>query len=426
MSRFRFLLVPALALVAVQLATTIRAESLYIRAGAVVDPADGGLDRNVLIRVEGGRIAGVSADAAAPDGAAVIDLGDMYVLPGLFDCHTHLCSMVPVDGPTLEAFNSYVIEETLADRVLQSVSNARVMLRAGFTTVRDVGNCGDWGDISVRNALDKGTFEGPTALVSGKIISPFGGQHVVNPERIDVAEVDYIFADSHDEMRRAVRENLYFGADWIKIVVDGQKYVYTAEDVRVIVEEAGRAGVRVCAHCMSDEAAKSAIGGGVASIEHGFMLSDEVLKLMKQKGVWLVGTDFSTEILEVYGYPQMQGLVADRLRRAHEIGVKMAFGSDVVVEVPGHDRASAILTILDTWRDAGIPDGDILRAMTIDAARLLEMDESRGTIASGKVADIIAVPENPLEDIMALRAVAFVMKGGSVVKDDAGRGGSQR
>jgi imidazolonepropionase-like amidohydrolase len=411
----------AIAFAFLLLSTSARAETTFIRAGAVVDPADARVESDVLIRVEDGKIADVSTNAPAPSGAEVIDLGDMYVLPGLIDCHTHLCSMVPVNGEAMEEFNRYMLEETLADRVLQSVANARDMLNAGFTTVRDVGNCGDWGDIAVRKAIADGIFEGPTPLVSGKIISPYGGQNIVNHEHMDLAETDYIFADSPDEMRKAVRQNLYYGADWIKIVVDGQKYIYTADDVRVIVEEAGRAGVRVCAHCMTDEAAKSAIGGGVASIEHGFMLSDDVLELMQEKGVWLVGTDFSKEVFEVYGYPQAHEMVVDRLRRAHNIGVPMAFGSDVVVEVPGHDRGSATLTLLDTWRAAGIPDGDILRAMTIDAARLLAIDDSHGAIRAGKTADIIAVPGNPLDDILALRDVAFVMKGGNVVKDASKR-----
>jgi len=400
------------------LASEAVANSTFIRAGAVVDPADGTIARNVLIRIENGTVADVSSDASPPPDADVIDLGEKYVLPGLIDCHTHLCSMVPIEGNASSAFNLYAIENTLADRVLQSVANARSMLNAGFTTVRDVGNCGDWGDIAVRDAINGGIFEGPTPLVSGKIISPYGGQNIINYEHIDVAELDYFFADSHDEMRKAVRKNVYYGADWIKIVVDGQKYIYSADDIRVIVEEARRAGINVCAHCMSDDAAKSAIGGGVTSIEHGFMLGDEVLRLMKKEGVWLVGTDLSIEVLTVYGYPQWHDMVVDRLRRAHDIGVKMAFGSDVIVQVPGHDRGSATLTLLDTWRAAEIPDPEILRAMTSDAARLLGMEESHGKIAKGKAADIIAVPANPLDDILALRDVVFVMKSGRIVKDE--------
>lgn len=406
----------AIASILFLIAAPIHAEDTFILAGAVVDPAKGRIDRDVLLRIEDGKIADLYPKASAPEDAEVIDLSDMYVLPGLIDCHTHLCSMVPIAGEAMKEFNVYMLEVTLADRVLQSVANAHDMLNAGFTTVRDVGNCGEWGDIAVKKAISRGVFEGPTPLVSGKIISPYGGQHLVNHEQIGLAETDYIFADGEDEMRKAVRQNLYYGADWIKIVIDGQKYIYTADDVRVIVDEAARAGVKVCAHCMTDQAAESAIAGGVASIEHGFMFSDAVLKSMKDEDVWLVGTDFSAEVLGVYGYPQWHQMVVDRLRRAHEIGVRMAFGSDVVVKVPGHDRGSATLTLLDTWRAAGIPDPDILRAMTIDAARLLELDETHGTISVGKVADILAVPEDPLEDIFALREVAFVMKGGRVVK----------
>jgi imidazolonepropionase-like amidohydrolase len=311
-----------------------------------------------------------------------------------------------------------MVREGLSDRVLQAVANARDMLHHGFTTVRDVGNCGDWGDISVRRAIKRGFFDGPTTLVSGKIIAPFGGQVRLNPERIDLARTDYLFADSHDEMRKAVRQNVYYGADWIKIAVDDQRYDYSVEDVRFIVEEADRAGLRVAAHCSTDEGARIAVAGGVASIEHGFMVSDKTLEMMKKEDVWLVGTDFSTEVTDVYGFAGLADLIVDRLRRAHRIGVRMAFGSDIVVEVPGHDRGSATLTFLDTWIAAEVPAADVLRALTTDAALFLHVDKRRGAVEEGLAADIIAVPRNPLEDILALREVAFVMKDGRVIKHD--------
>ena len=411
------------AITAVLLLTAIptAAEMTFIKAGGVVDPANGRVQSDVVIQVKDGKIKEIRADLEVPDDANVIDLDDMYVLPGLFDCHTHLCAMVPITGGLYEGFLVDMVQETLADRVLWSVANARDMLNVGFTTVRDVGNCGDWGDIAVKKAIARGTFEGPTPLVCGKLIAPYGGQYVLNHEQIDLARTDYIFADSHDEMRKGVRQNLHFGADWIKIVVDGQKYIYTEDDVRVIVKEAGRAGVRVCAHCNTDEGAKSAIAGGVTSIEHGFPLSDEVLKLMKKNNVWLVGTDFSTEVIDVYGIEVWKEMVVDRLRRAHNIGVAMAFGSDIVVAVPGHNRGTATLTLLDTWLAAEVPDADILRAMTTDSARMLELEDSHGGISEGKVADIIAVPRNPLEDILVLREVAFVMKAGRVIKNETER-----
>jgi imidazolonepropionase-like amidohydrolase len=340
------------------------------------------------------------------------------VLPGLFDCHSHLCEMIPVPPGAIGAgFSQYFLSETTADRALQAVANARSMLDAGFTTVRDVGNCGDWGDVAVKRAIGRGHFDGPTTLVSGKIIAPFAGQFGLNHETIDVARIDYIFADSRDEMRRGIRENLHYGADWIKIVVDDQRYRYSAEDIAFIVDEAGRAGVRVAAHCMTNTGARNAVDGGVASIEHGFPLDGETLEMMKEHGVWLVGTDFSAEVIEVYGIEAWKDEVVDRLRRAHRIGVPMAFGADIVVEVPGHDRGSAILTLLDTWLAAGVPPAEILRAMTTDAARLLELEDERGAIREGLAADLIAVPRNPLEDILALREVRFVMKDGRVVKD---------
>jgi imidazolonepropionase-like amidohydrolase len=399
-------------------ASPASADVTVIKVGTLVVPENGELLQNVLVLVEGGKITAVGADIDVPDSAATIDLGGMFVLPGMFDCHTHLCEMISSPpGDVIAGFDTYLLRETLPERVLQAVSNAREMLHAGFTTVRDVGNCGEWGDVAVRDAIRKGLFEGPTTLVAGKIITPFGGQYYLNPERIDLARIDYIFADSPDEMRRGVRENVHFGADWIKIVVDAQRYLYSEEDVRFIVEEAARSGLRVAAHCVTDKAAQIAVAGGVASIEHGFFFNDETLKLMKKKGVWLIGTDFSSEVVDVYGVEAWKAIIIDRLRRAHKIGVPMAFGSDIVLEIPDHNRASAILTLLDTWVAAEIPAPDILRALTTDAARFLELEKARGTIREGLAADIIAVPSNPLEDILVLKEVAFVMKDGRVVKN---------
>ncbi|UCF79553.1 MAG: amidohydrolase family protein [Candidatus Eiseniibacteriota bacterium] len=417
MSKKRWIVGVALAIALV--AAGSAAGETVIQAGGLVDPESGTVRRDVIIIVKDGKVTSVGPGLEVPAGADLFDLREMYVLPGLFDCHTHLCEMISAPPENvIYGFDAHLVRETLPGRVLQAVSNARKMLESGITTVRDVGNCGEWGDVAVREALRKGLFEGPTTLASGKIITPFGGQQVLSPERVDLALIDYIFADSRDEMRRAVRQNVYFGADWIKIVVDAQRYIYSEEDVLFIVEEAGRVGLRVAAHCMTDEAARNAAAGGVASVEHGFPLSDETLEMMKKHDVWLVGTDFSTEVLEVYGIQEWRDMIVDRLRRAHRIGVRMAFGSDIVLEIPGHDRGSAVLTLLDTWLAAEVPAPDILRALTTDAALFLGLQKVRGSIREGLAADIIAVPRNPLEDILALRDVKFVMKDGRIVRHD--------
>jgi imidazolonepropionase-like amidohydrolase len=393
------------------------AQVTVIKAGKLIDPKDATFQEDVWILVKGNRIESVGQDLQIPEKAKIIDLSGYCVLPGMFDCHTHLCLMIQAKGAVgLAALADYLLYTT-ADKALQGVENARTYLESGFTTIRDVGNAGHFADVALKRAINAGKFPGPNTLVTGKIIAPLGGQHHVNAEHLDYPKVEYIEADTRDEMRKGIRLNLHLGADWIKIVIDDQRYIYSAEDVRFIVEEAAEAGVKVAAHCVTEKGVRNAIEGGLASVEHGFVMSDEALQMAKDKGVWLCGTDFSREVWDVYGAPEIYPRIVDRLKRAYKIGVKMAFGSDVVVEIPGHTRGSAALTLLDTWLDAGIPAADILRALTTHAAEMLDMAKTRGRINAQMRADIIAVPENPLDNILTLREVKFVMKDGKVYKN---------
>jgi len=392
------------------------AQVTVVKAGRVIDPESATVEDNVLIIIEGHTIKEIGTDLRIPGKAKIIDLSEYFVLPGLFDCHSHLCEMVPLKDTRGYGFLAYYLTKTTPDRALQGVENARTYLESGFTTVRDVGNAGHYADVSLKRAIDQEKFPGPSMLVSGKIIAPMGGQLHMNFEHMRYPDIDYIEADTRDEMRKAIRQNLHLGADWIKIVIDDQRYIYSAEDVRFMVDEAARSGVKVCAHCLTEQGARNAIEGGLASIEHGFVMSDEALRLAKKKGVWLCGTDISKEVWGVYGIMTYYPQIVDRLKRAHKIGVKMAFGSDVVVEVPGHTRGSAALTLLDTWLEAEIPEIDILRAMTVHAAEMLNMEKTRGNLKAGMRADIIAVPENPLENIKTLRDVKFVMINGKIFK----------
>jgi imidazolonepropionase-like amidohydrolase len=394
------------------------AQMTVIKAGRLIDPKEATAQENVLIVIKGNRICNVGPDIAIPEDAKIIDLSDYAVLPGMFDCHTHLCLMMKAKGTEGLTFLADYLLYTTADKALQGVENARSYLESGFTTIRDVGNAGHFADIALKRAINNGKFPGPNTLVTGKIIAPMGGQQHVNFEHLDYPKIEYIEADTRDEMRKGIRLNLHLGADWIKIVIDDQRYIYSAEDIRFIVEEAAQAGVKVAAHCATDRGARNAIEGGLASIEHGFFMSDESLKMAKDKGIWLCGTDFSREVWDVYGAPQIYPRIVDRLKRAYKIGVKMAFGSDIVVEIPGHTRGSAALTLLDTWLDAEVPADDILRALTTNAAEMLDMAKIRGRISSQMRADIIAVPENPLENILTLRDVKFVMKDGTIYKNE--------
>jgi imidazolonepropionase-like amidohydrolase len=399
-----------------------------IRAGKLIDPATGTVSKDQIILIKDGKIAEVGPRVQIPDGAEVIDLSQFWVLPGLMDAHTHITMNLPPVPPGVRVWEAYLVKESSAFRALRGIQNARAILEAGFTAVRDVGNAANYADSDVRRAIEAGWFAGPTILNTGKIIAPFGGQFKdIAAEQGRFWQFEYIDADTPDEIRKAVRQNLYYGAKAIKLVADEYAYHYTEGEIRAAVEEAHHAGVKVAVHASGSsggEGARNAILGGADSIEHGFYLSDELLDLMKKKGTVLVGTDFPYEHLLALGGVGVTTLEAkatserilQRLRRAYQIGVKMAFGTDTVADLPGKNRAEMMLDYLKVWTDAGIPAAQILNAMTTNAAELFGIQKERGAIAPGQAADIIAAPENPLENIQALRRVQFVMKDGRMVK----------
>jgi imidazolonepropionase-like amidohydrolase len=400
-----------------------RAQVTVIKAGRLVDPEAGTAAANQTIVVEGRRVKAVGPNVPAPAGANVIDLSGHTVLPGLFDAHAHLCQSTP---PHDRDLFSNDIRTTGAWRAILGTVNAREMLEAGFTTVRDVGNAGNYVDTDLRRAVEQGLIPGPTIVNAGRIIAPFGGQYHVNPERRALGHPEYFFADTRDEMRKAVRENAHFGALVIKIVVDDQPYVYPVEDIRFIVEEAKQAGLRVAAHCLTERGARNAAEAGVASIEHGLRMSDETLALAKRNGVVLVGTDFPEKTAHHLGAgPEFakvfHALFLERLKRAYKVGVTMAYGTDAFFSVPGETRGTLALSYLDTYAEAGIPAPYVLRMLTTNAARLLGVERERGAIKPGLHADIVATPGDPLADITALRRISFVMKEGKVVRGVDGR-----
>jgi imidazolonepropionase-like amidohydrolase len=388
-----------------------------IKAGKLVDPEKGTTETNQIILVRGKKIEEVGSHVTIPADAKVIDLSKSTVLPGLFDAHTHLCMTLKRERDG----NSYYFT-TLLDptpyRAIEGVANARDMLAAGFTTVRDVGNAGNYADTALREAIERGVVPGPTMLNAGRIIAPYGGQFHLQPEKRDLATPEYAFADTHDEMIKAIRENIHYGAKLIKIVVDDQKYIYSADDIRFMVQEAHRDGLKLAAHCWTEAGAHNAAEAGVDSIEHGQMMTNEDLQLAKMNHVVLVGTDFTESAAQENGFPELHAVFVDRLKRAYQIGVTMAFGTDMFVYVPGETRGTLAAEYVDSWVEAGIPAKDTLRAMTINAARLLGVDGERGAIRPGLAADIIATPENPLDNIQAVRKVTFVMKEGSIFRNE--------
>lgn len=396
------------------------AQVLVIKAGKLVDPASGEIANDQSILIENGIITSVGSAIAIPDKAAIIDLSDKYLLPGLFDAHTHLCTDVALDeswqGQVTERFTSYTLQNSTVYRALTGVAKAAEMLTAGFTTVRDLGNAGNYADSELRRAIENGLIPGPTVINSGRIIAPFGGQLHLHAERPEAGIPEYFHADTRDEILKAVRENIHFGARVIKVVVDDQPYIYSAEDLKLIVDEAAKAGLKVAAHCHTEAGALNAIAAGVASIEHGTQMNNEVLQLAKANNVALVGTEMPKWVLALFGSAGRHATVVDRLRRAQQVGVTLVYGSDALYEVGDRSRGEMALVNLESWQAAGISPADMLRAMTTSAAKLCGVENVRGAIKTGLAADIIAVENNPLEDIWALKDVRFVMKDGKVYK----------
>lgn len=412
-----------LAALCLAVAAPAAAGTIAIRAGALIDPEFGAVKRDQVVLVEDGKITAIGAQLAIPSGATVIDLSHEWLMPGLMDAHTHLTLAEVIGGDA--PFESFYIKESTAYRALRGLRNAGDLLAAGFTTVRDVGNAAEYAIEDVRRAIDTGMFPGPTIISCGKIIAPFGGQsHSIPAEQGRFWSYEYLDADGPDAIRKAVRQNLYYGARAIKLVLDNNPYHYSVEELRAAIEEAHAAGVPVSVHVYGGVAADNAIEAGVDSIEHGFFLTDAQLQRLKDKGIFLTSTDYPRAHLDVIGtsggiFPPPEVLapaIIDRLRRAHRIGVKLVFGSDTVSEIAGRTRADLMFDYLQVWRTAGIPAAATLKAFTSEAARLLRVDGERGRIAVGLAADLVAMPADPLADTENLRRIDFVMKDGRVIR----------
>jgi imidazolonepropionase-like amidohydrolase len=399
-------------------------QTTAIRAGHVIDPATGQASGAQTILVREGKIAAVGAKIEIPKDATIVDLSSAWVLPGLMDAHTHLTlDIAPADAPN--DLSALYLREGTGLRALRGMWHARQYVEAGFTTVRDLGNSANHADTDLRVAIERGWFPGPTIVNSGKIITPFGGQsHLIPPEQPRPWLWEYIDADGPDEVRKAVRENIFYGAKVIKLAIDNAPYVYSEEEIRAAVTEAHRSGLPVAVHVFGGAGADNAIRAGVDSIEHGFELTDEQLQTMKDKGIFLVGTDSPRAHLDAIGtaggiFPEPEvnaRNILDRLKRAHRIGVKMAFGTDAASVIPGKNRGEMAYDYFEVWTAAGVPPAKILQCMTTNAAELLRVQGERGAIAAGKYADIVATPDNPLDNIQALRKINFVMKDGRIIR----------
>jgi imidazolonepropionase-like amidohydrolase len=413
-------------LVFVLLMQSVSAQMLAIKADRMLDVRSGEIESPALLLVNNGNIVAVNP-SSLPKGVTVIDLGDQTLLPGLIDMHTHITG----DYFTGDDWTTAAVRQTASDWALQGVRFAREILENGFTTVRDLGAQPGFPDVALMRAIEAGHMPGPDIWPSGHAISVTGGHCDWTGFAPGVMELgpEAGIADGVDEAMKAVRYQAKHGVRAIKICATGGVFSfsqnaevgaqqYTIAELEAIVREAHKFGLKVAAHAHGTKGINAAIIAGVDSIEHGSILSEESIKLMKERGTFLVPQAYLNEFELAPDTPAatvakneyLKPLVTNSFKMAYKAGVKMAFGSDNGV-FPHRDTALEFAALTRM----GISEIDTLRMATIYAVELLGIDD-RGELIAGKRADIIAVPGNPLNDITKMEAVSFVMKQGKVFK----------
>jgi imidazolonepropionase-like amidohydrolase len=396
-----------------------------IRAGHVVDPETGTSAANQIIVVEGERIRDIGANVAIPPGAEVIDLSRLTVVPGFVDTHTHE-AMTYKEVPENNIYYYTYVADPTPLRAIQAASNTMQLLASGFTVVCDVGNNGLYADTALRQAIEQGWIPGPTVIPSGLIISTTGGQFTPSPEMYKYHSIvypEYLEANSHDEIVKAVRENLLFGAKVIKICLDCKPWGYSVDDIKLFISEAAKGGAKVNAHVQTREGGQRAIDAGLHVISHGQQLTPEQHAQMAQKGIFLASTD--TPFTDYRGSDQGEKHAAEQLKSAWQKGVPVTFSTDMdywnekMKKENGEwlDRGELTIAFLKTWKAAGIPPKDILKALTTNGYKAADVyKDQRGPIKAGYFADIVAIDGDPLTNIDSVRNVQFVMRNGQVFK----------
>ena len=422
-------------LLAATLASCASAASLtYVKAGNLFDSHTGRYRQHVVLVLDGERIRSVEdASFAIPAGATVVDLSSDFVLPGLIDCHTHLTARADRYDPI------HNFEDTYADHAINGVVNAKKTLEAGFTTVRDVGSA-PFLAVDLRKNINSGFIPGPRVVASGPGISITGGHGDLNnysPETsvtLFPGKRDFGIADGEQQVQQTVREQVKYGVDVIKILASGGVLSkgdqpgapqFTLAELKMAADTAHQAGRKIAAHAHGAQSIKWSIEAGIDSIEHASLVDDEGIRMAKQHGTYFVMDIYDdTYILgeaKKFGIPEelttkekaLGQLQRDNFRKAFQAGVKMAFGTDAGV-YPHGDNAKQFHYMVQY----GMSPAQAIQAATVSAADLIGRSADVGELTPNHFADLIALPDDPLQHVEALEHIPFVMKGGAVVRND--------
>jgi imidazolonepropionase-like amidohydrolase len=424
------LLLATLGAVAVTVHAADAPTVVVLKAARLVDGRGGAPVSPAMVRVEGDRIAEVGSRLTVPAGARVIDLGDATLLPGLIDLHTHLTDKFGVH------WEQALVSTTPGQAALWGAANARATLMAGFTTCRDMGPTWPYVDVDLRNVIEQGGVPGPRLLVAGNYVSSTGGAGDARQFSIyvDVPIVRNL-ADGPEEVTKAVRTNLKNGADFIKILATGAvlskgippgSQQYSDAEIQAAVTEARRWGRQVAAHAHGADGIKAAIRAGVRTVDHGSMLDDEAVAMLKgSSSTYYVPTLYTSDVIDTSASVPESEKERERqikdaqyvgFRRALAAGLAIGVGSDAAVIPHGQNARELSVRV----RLGEKPMAALVSATRVNA-EILGWADRIGTVEKGKLADIVAVPGDPLADITAVERVGFVMKGGTIHRDDLGR-----